>query len=228
MRKWYSVKDMVAYSLENDLKLLSTYGTGSPEATDFWKNYRDNSEDYDKLFGKLYKNFRYYDQDIDNEEETIQEVTEDFIQTVGTFLMINQKKYEELKRINDIAFSDKLLEDVDYTRQDNGTTRLGERNDLTTSVSGQRQDTLQEQVYPFESTTPSDSSKNITTKGSETDTDTFNKGAETDTTNNTTTVHGKMGGLTKDQVIDKHLNTWDKYQYYLAIFNDISKEFLLV
>ena len=228
MRKWYTVKDMVNYALENNLKLLSTYGTGLEENIDFWKNYRENSEVYDKLFPKLFKNYRYYDQDIDNEEETIQEVTEDFIQTVGTFLMVNQKKYEELKRINDIAFTDKLLEDVDYTRQDNGSTVLGNRVDSTSSVSGQRTGTLQEQVYPFESTTPSDSSKNTTVKGQETDTDTFNKGQETDTNANTTTVHGKMGGLTKDQVIDKHLNTWNKYEYYLAIFNDIAKEFLLV
>ena len=219
----FTVKEMLEYASANELKLLSTYQPSS-ETSDFWKVYRDNNVVFDMLFTRLYKNYRFYDQ----EDEDIDIVTLHFIETVYSWLLINQKKYEELMRINNITMEDNLLEDVDYTRQDNGTTRLGERNDTTTSVSGQRQDTLQEQVYPFETDSASDSSKNTTNKGEETDTDTFAKGAETDTTNNTTTVHGKMGGLTKDQVIKKHLDTWDGYKYYLAIFNDIARAFLLV
>lgn len=220
----FTVKEMLEYASANELKLLSTYQPSS-ETSDFWKVYRDNNIAFDMLFTRLYKNFRFYDQE---DEEDIAVVTLHFIETVYSWLLVNQKKYEELMRINNITMEDNLLEDVDYTRQDNASTVLGARQDTTTSTSGERTDTLQEQVYPFESDNPSDSSKNTTHKGQEQDTDNFNKGQETDTTSNTTTVHGKMGGLTKDQVIKKHLDTWNGYQYYLAIFNDIARAFLLV
>lgn len=224
MKQWYTVEDMLKYCTDNNLKLLSNYDA------DFWEGYLANSTLFDKLFTTLYKNYRYFNQDIDNEEETIGEVTIHFITNVGTWLMLNKKKYEELMRVEELADSlQSLFDEVDYKITDNGTTIFGQRQDSTSSTSGARVDTIEEQVSPFESTTYQNASKNTTNKGAETDSDSFTKGAETDTNQNIKEIKGKQSARSKDALIKEHEEVWNRYKsLLLTIFQDIAKEFLLI
>lgn len=90
--KWYTMDDIYKYCKGISLPLLSTYS--SP----FWGEYIMNYERYDRFFNGHYKSFRFYDQDPFN-NGTISEVTMDFINDVQDYLLLNDKKYTELFKI---------------------------------------------------------------------------------------------------------------------------------
>ena len=78
-----------------------------------------------------------------------------------------------------------------------------------------------------------DSSANDTI-GSRTDTVGFTKGSQIDTLDNTGTEKytltrkGNIGVQTATDMIDKHDTYWNKYRFYTTIFENISKDLLLV
>lgn len=98
----YEIKDIQSYCRENNVKMLSTYDS------DFWKPYRDHNEYFDRLFMKKYRSWFPMDQEGD-----LSEVVTDFAYDVKSWLMINDKRYSELYRIQTIADDDK------YTLTDN-------------------------------------------------------------------------------------------------------------
>lgn len=238
MLDWVTVNDMLGYCLDNDIKLLSDF---SIEGTaDFWKEYRDNHELYDKLFSQRYKNFRYFDQEVGNEED-LGDITSRFIVDVLAHLTVNRKKYEELLRVNKLSDTDyDLMGNVNYTRlesgqaTDNQTIIQGQRQDSSASLQGQRSDTIEEKVSPFESESYKNSNKTESTKGAETDTETITKGEQTDlnsraTQDNTTiTVKGKNTAQSNSSIIDEHIKNWKQYEFYNYIFTSICKDLLLL
>lgn len=92
----YEIKDIQAYCRENNVKMLSTYDA------DFWGPYRENNEYFDRLFMKKYRSWFPMDQEGD-----LSEVVTDFAYDVKSWLMINNKRYSELYRIQTIQDDEK-------------------------------------------------------------------------------------------------------------------------
>lgn len=230
MDKWVTVRDMYHYCINNDIKLLSEFNSGL--TGDFWAEYRTNSDLYDKLFDRLYKNFRYFDQEVGNDED-ISDITSRFIVDVLAHLTVNRKKYEELQRVDNLTNDEyNILGNINYRREEHGdaTTNLGQRTDTSSTISGQRQDTVEDENSPFEGDDYVKGSKTTTNKGQQTDTDATTKGAEIDTNldNRTVTIKGKESAQSNASIIEEHNDSWKRYEYYNYIFASIAKDLLLI
>lgn len=166
-----NVNDMWKESVANESPLLSNY------PGDFWEYYRSNYVRLDALFRQMFLSFTYFLQDND---ETLSTVTDNFTNAVYNHLLLNHKKYEELFRVE-------VLQDTDYNFNRNydisesfsGTTSgthsdtLGSRNDSSSISYGARSDS--------KSTTQGQRSDSTTfTAGTRTDNTTLNKGTHTD------------------------------------------------
>lgn len=234
MDRWISVNEMYNYAKDNNLKLLSTFDDT------FWSDYITKHTDYDLVFNRKYKYFRYFDQDLDT-EETIGEITTRFIKDVETHLLMNKKKYEELYRVHILADNDYDFKgNVDYQRTrnmsttENGTIIQGQRTDSETEVVGEQENTVEQEVSAFNSGGYSPSKKDTENVGEQTNGTTNIKGSETDTTSNTGSVTegehvvGKDSDTPMSSLINAHIKLWDKYEFYGYIFMDIAKELLLI
>ena len=217
--KWVKVKEMYKYANDNNIPLLSDFGSNNENLL-FWDEYRNNYSRYDKTFRRYYNSFRYfmqeplalhYDEEIPSEH--IQEITLDFIDEVYHHLMINAKKYEELYRINvlsDINYS--IVDNYDITETMNkriskdDTDVYGERIDNTEDNIGARTDTSTD-IYGSRTDTTND------TLGERTDTVTDNFGSRNDISvssvagfNSTSFVNSNKTEETKGQQSDSHSN----------------------
>lgn len=230
---WITVKDMYDYSKENNLHLLSDFNA------EFWKEYTDNYIKYDKLFCRLYRSFRYFYQDV-KQEQKLDEVTTDFTDEVYNHLLLNQKKYEELYRVRvlqDDTYN--LTGNVNYT-EDRMTTRdktlndtYGNREDSTTFNKGEETSNITEQVSPYDSENFSNNAKQNSVLGTRTDTQNETKGEQKDnhvesgTEDTTITRKGNIGNVTVTDLLEEFTGYWSTYQFYMFIFNEICKELLL-
>lgn len=102
----YEIKDIAAYYKDENKPMLSTHDS------DFWKPYRDNFAYFDRFFMKRFRSWFPMDQEGD-----LEEVSKDFTFDVKAWLMINDKRYTELFRIESIPDNDaySLTNNVDYT-----------------------------------------------------------------------------------------------------------------
>lgn len=231
-----TVYDMYLYAKEHHVPLLSDFSSNLEVGKDFWCYYVDNHEMFDRMFALMYKNFRYFDQDVEG-DNPVSEVFENFSETVKGFLKLNEQRYIRLYQIyllKDVSVTD----DYDITETREGTRTAdreyvsGQRSDTTNSTSGQRIDTAVGQVMAYNSTTFQDQSKTTDTTGAQTDIVTNSKGSQTDTDNTemnenyTTNVKGIKGNASDN--IKKYKNVWDSYNFYSDIFVDICRNFLLV
>ena len=190
------VNDMYLYAEENNLPLLSDY-IAEDATHDFWNDYTTNHEEYDKIFRRLYKHFRYFDQDIDG-DNPVADVTQDFIDAVKGHLMLNDKKYTMLYLLhvnntvldpyNDYKITETKqgarnvdTELVSGERTDETTDVAGARQDSTNNTYGQRTDVTTDQIMAYNSATFVDNAKSTSEKGAETDSASFSKGSQTDT-----------------------------------------------
>ena len=82
-----TVKEIYDYNRENSFKMLSAY-TSSDQEVDFWKEYKDNYNYFDRLFMKTYKSFVAFNAEGDQ----IDEVSDDFRADVYSWLMANAKR----------------------------------------------------------------------------------------------------------------------------------------
>lgn len=223
-----TVKDMYKYSSENTTQLLSDY------SADFWTDYITNYQVYDKLFCRLYRSWFYFLQEHD---QTIAEITEEFTEDVYAHLMLNEKKYSELYRIQ-VIDDDKysLLDNYDMTESmdrdttSNNTNTYGSRTDGDTI--GAQTNTQTRKVAPFDSSTFNNESE--VTEGMGARTDSHTKGQQLDTLNNTGsedyTLHryGNIGVATATDMMDKARKFWTPWQFYEMIFRDIARELLMI
>lgn len=237
--RWYTVKDMVEHAREEELPLLSTFNHG--ETGDFWEEYRNNYTSYDNFFKILYKSYRFFDQDIEDVNHTLNKVTGDFTSAVYEFLNTNKKKYEELYRVQILQDTDyDMLGNINYQRQEtntmnsNGSNVYGQRQDTINTTLGARIDTSEEKVSAFNDDDYTSANKTTDNKGQQQDSETSVKGAETDTTSNASigsvnvTVKGKDNSKSNASSIREHISVWDKYEFYGKIFRDIAVALLLV
>lgn len=139
----YEIKDIYNYNKEESKKMLSMFS--SSEENDFWKPYRDNYEFFDRIFMKKYRSWFPMDQ-----EGTLEEVSEEFAYDVWAWLKINDKRYSELFRINDITDDEKYSltdnvyehEIIDRDTSSSGSNIKGSETITDTAVNqyGQQSD----------------------------------------------------------------------------------------
>ena len=226
-----NVNDMYNYASQNSLKLLSDY------SAEFWADYNENYEEYDKIFKRMFKSYVYYDQDITG-DNPVSDVTEEFIDAVKGFLFINNKRFSELYKL---YVSEEELNPYynQYIRQTRTGSRLlesesvlGSRTDSSSVTSGQRTDTSTNQVMTFNSADFVDASKVTNAKGQEIDSTSATKGSETDTqevnetSGGTVIMQGATSSITDNA--RKFKDMWSGYEFYTYIFKEICKEFLLI
>lgn len=173
---WRTVNDMYKYINQTGGVLLSEY------VADFWENYKNNHVRYDKMFNRFYYSYRYMLQECD---EDISVITNNFSEDVYNHLMINNKKYSELYRVNvvdDEKYS--ILNNYDVfetmskknheenqmkygTREDSVNSTLGSRTDST--VLGAQSNTETSKIAGFNSTDFSNADTVTNSIGSRTD-----------------------------------------------------------
>lgn len=222
MNRLVKVKDMLEYAQDNNLKLLSDYSAV------FWIKYIQKSAEYDKVFTRLYKSFHYFDQ---TDFDTIEDVTTAFIDAVKGHLLLNEKKYEELYRVNVVDDEEyNLLNNYYLTeKMDKDTSNdKGIRTDSTTNNYGQQTISTVNDVTTYDSDVYSADNKNVDTISSKADTSSFTSGSQLDTATEdyTLTREGNIGTISGADMIRKHIGVWSEYEFMAFIFSEISRELL--
>lgn len=241
-----TVKDMYKYSSENTQKLLSDFNA------DFWADYKTNYARYDKLFCRLYRSWFYF---LQEHEETIAQITTNFTADVYAHLLLNEKKYSELYRINvidDEKYS--LLDNYDMTESmdrdttSNNTNTYGQRSDSDTYGSrsdsdsyGAQSNSTTNTVAPYNNSNFQNDNKSEESIGNRSDShtkgsqsDSHVKGQELDTLNNTGTEdytlhrYGNIGVATATDMMAKARDFWTVWEFYEMIFRDIARELLMI
>ena len=135
----FKVGQMYKKNAADNTLMLSNYGS------DFWKDYRDNHTRYDKVFNRMFNSFYYF---LQEDDETIGDVTDNFREDVYNHLLMNDKKYDELYRVQVIPDVDYSLtnnydmhEVMDKDVSDQQDNTYGQRTDTGEAVYGQRTDT---------------------------------------------------------------------------------------
>lgn len=232
---------MYKYSSENNVKLLSSFDA------DFWEDYVTNYEKYDRVFKRLYKSFVYFEQ-LDDED--VEDVVENFTEAVEGHLMLNEKKYAELYRMNVISDSDySLIGNVNITEvmdKDGGKTEgqrsdsetLGQRSDSSSTNIGAQTITDTGKVSPYDSENFFNDSSNSSSRGARSDSDSFTRGSQQNsytkgsqedsyTEDYTFTRTGNNGSIVAADMLNKHKKFWNLFEFYSYIFGEIAKEMLL-
>lgn len=243
--KWVRVNDMYEYADSVNIPLLSEFGEDSDNVT-FWHDYVENYTKYDKLFKRMYKSFRYFLQEPVSRfdellESEIGDITLDFIDEVYNHLMINAKKYEELYRVNVVPDSDYSITDnynvteiMERETSKSDTDVYGSRTDTTDDTIGDREDTSLGAIEGFNSNSFTDRDRTVISTGEQENSRNFLKGQQSDTHTGsgtedyTFTKRGNIGVKTVTQVMKEHSDYWEKWEFYSYIFQEISKDLLLV
>ena len=223
-----TVKDMYKYADDNNVKLLSGY------AADFWKEYRDNYQRYDNLFCRYFRSWFYFLQEGD---EDISDLVNDFVIDVYSHLMINDKKYSELYRIHVIDDDDYSLinnydmhEVMDKDTTTSGTDTFGQRID--SDSIGAQENTLTNKVAPFDSAEFNNERQAVESNGTRADSHT--KGSQEDSHSGSGTEdyelhrYGNIGVMTGTDLLKGAKNFWTTYEFYEMIFRDIARELLMI
>lgn len=220
--------------LEN-VPLLSNF------SATFWEGYVSNFDKFDKMFARMYYSFNYYNPLL-TDEDTVSERRVQFTADVYSILLKNQKKYEELYRIHVIPDDDAYSITNNYDRHEtySGTNGMqssaitGQRTDVSIDQTGEQNSVGLNKVTGWNSGTENTRDSNAGTMGSREDTHQFTKGQEQDTARSagqdahTSRIYGNIGVSTVDDMLKKHADFWQLFDFYQTIFNDINKELLLV
>lgn len=228
-----TVKELYQVTKLNEEPLLSDY------SAEWWSEYVENYADFDAMFAKMFKTFVYYDQDS---EETVEDIQADFTQTVERWLRMNDKRYLELYRIHVIPDDDSYNLAYNYDRHENysgnmssnGASITGQRTDISYDNMGNQNTSGINKVTAFNSSSENTNTSNEQAYGSKQDTHQFTKGQETDTNRiagndaHTSHIYGNIGVTTVDDMLKKHNDFWQLFNFYQIVFNDICKNFLLI
>lgn len=104
----YEIKDIYSYDKDHNKPMLSNFTSSAGGDVDFWKPYKDNYTYFDRIFMKKYRSWYPMDQDGD-----LDEIADEFATDVKGWLMINDKRYSELYRMQSIT------DDESYSLTDN-------------------------------------------------------------------------------------------------------------
>ena len=228
-----TVKELYQVTKLNEEPLLSDY------SAEWWSEYVENYADFDAMFAKMFKTFVYYDQDS---EDTVEEIQVDFTQTVKRWLRMNDKRYTELYRIHVIPDDDSYNLAYNYDRHETysgnnnvaGSSITGQRTDVTIDNIGSQNSSDLNKVTGWNSSSENTKDSSNSSVGSREDTHQFTKGQEQDTSRtqgtdaHTSHIFGNIGVTTVDDMLKKHSDFWQVFNFYQIIFNDICKNFLLI
>ena len=202
---------------------------------DFWDlTYGAASAEYDREFARRYKNFYYLD--FLEEEEKSASVT-NFKSDVLSILTINQKRYEELYRIEVVTDEDDpLTYNYDLTEitgaQHQENVKGSQENTIGSHTDTIGAQTNTHSVAPYNEATFAPESQDESTQRQDTigqrqDTE----GSRTDTIDTdewTLTRKGNIGTMTASDLLEKHQKQWINFKFMELIFEDIQKQLLLV
>lgn len=190
--------EIYKYNKDNNLKMLSDY------PSDFWSEYRTNHDKYDKVFDRMFMSFKYCFQ---NEEEETVDIANNFREDVYNHLLMNDKKYSELYRVQVIPDTNYSLTDnydvtetMDKDISDNNDNEYGSRTDTIEETEGARTDEVEtvtgsqtddttHKVAPYDSSDFNNNTKDEEIKGQRTDTEELSKGQQV---NETESVKGSQ------------------------------------
>lgn len=227
------VDDMYNYAVANNLTLLPV------SVYDFWEDYVDNSSNYDRLFRRMYINYKYFDQNI-HDDNPVSRVLQDFKDAVEDLFLMNHDKYDELYKIKIASLNIDISPFNDYKMTENSTgsdgyTRdytFGEREDNSTNTTPPRSDTVLNEKYAFNSTQFINDSQSTRTYQGYVQLSDFNKGEQTDIEHKTgSSINNKSTTGVRNNPYEnlaKANKYWDNYDLYNKIFKDICKELLLI
>ena len=183
------ISDVYKQNAAAHTKMLSDF------PADFWADYRTDYDKYDKLFRRMFNSFYYF---MQSPEEEAVDVANNFREDVYNHLLVNEKKYEELFRIQEIPDADySLTDNYDVTenlrrngteqndntygqRIDSGSYTKGARQDGTTTNIGAQSNTKTESVAPYNSDTFANHTQTADSIGARQDGSTFSEGAQSD------------------------------------------------
>lgn len=228
-----TVKELYQVTKLNEEPLLSDYDA------EWWSEYVTNYGDFDAMFAKMFKTFVYYDQDS---EETVEDIQTDFTHTVERWLRMNDKRYAELYRIHVIPDDDSYNLAYNYDRHETysgnnnvaGSSITGQRTDITYDNIGSQNSSNLDKVTGWNTGSENTRDSSNASVGSREDTHQFTKGQEQDTNRtqgtdaHTSHIFGNIGVTTVDDMLKKHSDFWQVFNFYQIIFNDICKNFLLI
>lgn len=228
-----TVKEMYQIASQNEIPLLSSY------AGEWWSEYIVGHVFYDAMFAKMYKSFVYFDQEPG---QTDDEITGDFIDTVYTWLMMNDKRYAELYRIHVIpddenyVLTDNYNMNETYSGSNTGAAAqtTGQRTDVNIDNIGSQNSANQNSIAGWNSSTQNALDASASAMGTRQDTNQFTKGEETDTTQTEGTDEHtirRWGNIGVQSVMDqltKQEKFWQSYNFFKIVFEDICKNFLLI
>lgn len=166
--QWFTVEDIYNYCKQHSIPLLSTF------SAPFWGEYILDFEKYDRYFANRYKTFAYYNQNPINNSDIVS-VVDAFTNSVYDHLMVNEKNYTELFKIQLLNFGNIQY---DYYSEE---TRKHIRTLLGDYVSGSRTDSGR------------------LTQGGSTNTMTDNIGRSTDTTTDNIGAHSVTSNNNKER-----------------------------
>lgn len=227
------VDDMYKYAQANNLTLLPN------SVYDFWNDYILDSDQYDRLFRRMYINYKYFDQNI-SDNNPVSRVLQDFKDAVDDLFLMNHDKYDELYKIKLASLDIDISPFNDYKMTETGTGTDGYTKDYT---FGEREDESSRLTPPLTTTTTNEKmaydsnsfindSKSTTSSLGYTILSDFTKGEQTDIEHKTgTSVTNKSTTGVRNNPYDnlsKANKYWDTYDLYKKIFADICKELLLV
>ena len=194
----YRTGDVYKKNRTDNTMMLSNF-TGDQDA-DFWAEYRSNYARYDAVFNRMFNSFYYF---MQLDDDSLDEVTDQFRTDVYNHLLMNKKKYEELYRVQVIPDDDYSLvnnydmqeimdkdvtdnQDNEYgSRQDSGSFTKGSRQDGTTTNIGEQTTTTTSKVSPYDSSDFANNTQDVTVAGQRQDGVTFNEGQQLDSSSST-------------------------------------------
>ena len=219
-----TINDLYKYASEHDIKLLSDYNG------EWWADYRTNSEEYDKVFRRLYYSFFYF---MQSRDEDVDEVVDNFTDDVENLLLLHSKEFSELYRVKVLAANAYgLTDNYDMTETLNKATGavLGSRSDSTTNNVGAQTNGNTIKKAPYDTETLYNSESHDMSLGARQDSGSMTIGSQTNsgTENYTLTRKGNIGVTAATDVMQKHVDFWSKFNFYHYVFGVIAKELLTV
>lgn len=222
---------------EDHYALLTNFE--SAQEVDWWAEYKDAYEIFDWQFKQQFSSFVFFDQDPEDSDDN---VMEKWGMTIFSWLAMNDKRYSELYRIHvlpdDEAYA--LTNNYDMhetysgTNAAQGATITGQRTDVSIDETGSQTSTGLNKITGWNSSSENTDNSNATTIGNREDTHQFTKGQETDTSrtqgqdSHTLRRYGNIGVMTVDDLLKKHSDFWQLFNFYKIVFDDICKNFLLI
>ena len=232
----FKTGDVYKYNRAENTMMLSNFATGDDD--DFWAEYRTNYSRYDAVFNRMFNSFWYF---MQMEDDTVDEVADQFRTDVYNHLLMNKKKYQELFRVQVIPDADYSLtnnydmtETMDKDATDNQDNTYGSRQDSGSTTYGEQTITSTHKVSPYDASDFNNDGQDVTVSGQRQDSTSDTKGSQIDDLNRTLTedytLHrvGNIGVQTVTDMLQKHIKLWSVWEFYEFIFKEISKELLLL